>query len=333
VLNADLKGDVDVSFAVEGEARISNSCFGGKVDLSNSQFRSSLTFQNVEFQKSVQLNNSEFEGTFRLQDVALTGNNFSLRQCVFGGRAILSNSRKKENLFHEALVDLQGIQIDADHHVAIIDADLRKAKLVDADVRNIDFIGVRWPRMSRGALAANCDSVYDEICEEDEENPKWSKIEQLYRELKQSYEKAGDYYSAGHFHIGEKDTHLKTTERPLRRMMLQVYRSVSIYGERVVPAIFWLIGAVLTFGVLYLAAGLAPVNGNPYLFTGASPGRETWISLSNAVTYSLQVTAFSAPEGYEVIGADGRVLRVIQRSITTPLIALAALAIRQQMKR
>jgi hypothetical protein len=147
----------------------------------------------------------------------------------------------------------------------------------------------------------------------------WPEIERLYRQLKVNYEGRGDYPRAGDFHIGEKEARRRNPEaRWGPWLLLTMYGALSKYGERALPAFGWLGVLVILYAFGYL--GLSPQTG------------EAALSLGQSLKYSFQSTILLAkPGGIE----EGWMwwLNAFQRLTSSPLLALFALALRQQVKR
>ena len=205
--------------------------------------------------------------------------------------------------------------------------------MLDTDVRNIEFTGVAWKKKKIDwAYKIRRYAVHDETHEEDADDPDYPKLERLYRELKENFESRKNWYSAGHFHIGEKEMQRKGADSWPRRAMLTIYRFVSLYGERAFPAFAALGLTLVAFAALYICVGLQPEGpGGHFQLWGGSVDVFLW-SWGNSLNFAVQHLGIGRASGYE-LKAGFQFLTVLQRIICTTLVALAALAVRQQMKR
>lgn len=150
---------------------------------------------------------------------------------------------------------------------------------------------------------------------------KWREVERLYRQLKRNYEERGDFPRGGDFHIGEKEARRRSPETSgTLKFLLYTYRALSKYGERALPAVFWLVAAVLSFALLYHLSGAT---------TLATTGEVTY---SGALIYSLEATLYPV-ESVGFLGFWPQFFSIVQRVVSPVLIALLALALRQRVKR
>jgi hypothetical protein len=249
----------------------------------------------------------------------------------------LTGSEDAPFIFEGAEVDFTGVQLDPGVIFNIRMADLRKCQFADTDLRRIDFSTVKWPQieMSWYRVPFRRSGIHDERLlpeaekQSDKVRARTKKVERLCRALKQNYEERRDYPAAGDFHIGEKEMQRRTTVSRWKRMLLGVYRFISLYGERATPSFVMLLGAILLFAAVYAAIGLQVGSLGSAVYLSETSIASLWYG----ILYSLQVTAFSRPEEYELLWSGGVIISILQRAVTTTLIALFALAIRQQLKR
>ncbi|WP_263835317.1 hypothetical protein [Salinibacter sp.] len=342
-----LKSGINIeTSSVTKKTLIYNSEIFGESKIKNSNFESGF------YVKSSHLDNVYFDSCDFFEEVifrdAFNGSKkVRLKNITFiAGFSITST--KNERAFEGGEAYFSDLQFGSDAAVSIQNADLRKARFRHTDVRNIQFVGVEWTQQKWNEWIWRCfapdrDAVYDEKEESNKDEPNWSEIERIYRQLKQNFEERSNFYQAGHFHIGEKEMQLRRAEACSgRKAMLKAYRYISIYGERASPAAITTLLFILLFTVAYSLTGLntAPQSTTYNSMVYASSSVLCADSCSQALktcwksfVYALQVTAFSKPQGYEAATDLGYLIKILQRGITTPLIALFALAIRQQMKR
>lgn len=336
---ASCKRGVNISFCrFEDEVLIEDAEFEGErieedaeVTMEENEFQDRVIIQNTELRPSVSLENSDFSGAVFLQGVEIP-EWISFKGVTFRDRALLTGTSEGKSLFQDTDVDFREVQIDPEVKLFFRRVDLRRVRFLDTDLRRFDFTDVQWPKGEAdqwwyvlGAKPTNM--VYDHVAarNSDGTDGSWKKIERLYRELKQNLEERRNYPAAGDFHVGEKKMMRRTTGSEGRRFMLWVYEKVSLYGERATPAFIILGVTIFAFAALYAIGGIEPINGASI----KSPIHE----FGHGLNYSLQVAAFSRPEGLSLESNWAYMFTVFQRALTTPLIALAILAIRQQMKR
>jgi len=231
-------------------------------------------------------------------------------------------------MFAGGTVRFDQVEQSPEARISFKNADLSRAHFLGTNVQSIEFTGVKWCRVPGNQEWFDRAGLYDEVREEGETFSKpWPGIERLYRQLKKNYEERGDYPRAGDFHIGEKEMRRRNPEtRWGPRLLLNIYRALSKYGERALPAVLWLIGIVLVCMTAYVSLGAMP-GGKP---TPLSPWRiADWI---RGLTISMETTFFPVQSaGFR--DAWPRLLNVIQRILSPPIIALLVLALRQRVKR
>jgi hypothetical protein len=183
--------------------------------------------------------------------------------------------------------------------------------------------------------------LYDEIADL---NPggtlPWAQLEQLCRQLKRNYEEQRDYERAGDFHYGEKEMRRQNPETSRgHKTLLRLYRVISGYGERIWKPLVVAVGVWVLFALVYLWWGLHPAPQN----SGASPLMFKCSSLTlNCITnapwceafeYSLEVMTLQRPKDFALSGLGITALYTLQSFIGPLLLGLAALAVRQRLKR
>lgn len=124
--------------------------------------------------------------------------------CTFQGSFVFGGSNQHV-LFAGAEVDFCNITLDPLGTIAFRNADLRRCRFLNTDVREIEFTSVEWCRTSSRWPGKGTVCVYDELCYADNIEEEWGRLERLYRELKQNYEDRKDYARAGDFHFREKE--------------------------------------------------------------------------------------------------------------------------------
>ncbi len=287
----------DATFS--GEAHFSGATFSGEADFFGATFSRGADFSGATFFKAY------FSGA------------------KFFGRtlfATLQDDNKIVRVFSEANIDFREVTINPLDALSFRDADLRKCRFLDTDLRKVEITGATWSRVG------NRFGVYDEIAPlQDEEERQFSRIERLYRELKQNYEERRDYERAGDFHFGEKEMRRLNPDTPLTsKVLLNLYKLSSGYGERFLRPLLWA-GVLLTLSTYgYLALGLSD-KGSPLALT------DCWDWL-RASYYSFRVMILYKPVDLTPIGY-ARLINTAQTILGPIFIGLFALAVRQRLKR
>lgn len=306
------------------EAHFDKATFAKRVDFAKTRFSQEADFGEATFAQEANFAGAWFSSGADFRKTRFAGTKVSFHSSRFHGTTLFT-SRQDENqavpIFRGVQeVDFTGVVIDPPNAVTFTEADLTRCRLLDTDLHKIQMIGVEWPQIRRWLWRRPC--VYDEKLLQKEAHP-WSRVERLYRQLKQNLEDQRDYERAGHFHYGEKEIRRRDPDTSWKLwVLLWLYRLVSGYGERLIPPI--LSASVLLIGstCLYLVLGLQPAKNNlaPVL---------AW---ADALVYSLQVMTFFKPQDYVLSGLAKAVYTF--ESLLGPLVlGLFALAVRQRLKR
>ncbi len=144
------------------------------------------------------------------------------------------------------------------------------------DLRNIDFIDCKWPKINRSSLKRvkslrEKDCFSDEITSRDSKfsgepviakslkipNDKRRKLSEMYRAVASSFESKHRYGSAGPFKVGEFEMRREMKETPwTEEAVLWLYKAASSYGESVWKPLFVLIFFVWIIPtIIYLFGG------------------------------------------------------------------------------
>jgi uncharacterized protein YjbI with pentapeptide repeats len=152
-----LKGE-DVLFLPEtsfhksefyGEVNFTESEFG-KANFSEAKFET----ERADFLGAKFYAESKFERTRFLRGADFRAAKFvngaSFRQCEFWGRTIFApyglQRAFRELIFADVEVDFTDVTINPLDAIIFRDADLRKCRFLDTDVRQIEFTGITWPK-------------------------------------------------------------------------------------------------------------------------------------------------------------------------------------------
>lgn len=273
-------------------------------------FNSVIFMKNAEFSNTVFHNECEFAAVDFAEEAVFTGASFLERTIFSGGNG--NSVFLGETNFEKV--------ISTDEALRFVQVDLSRCRFLGADVRKIQFIGVKW------SIIGDRDGICDELaCEPNQ----WAYVEDIYRQLKQNYENRRDFERAGHFHVGEKEMRLRNTEtRVDLRVLLSLYKLLAMYGESYRQPLLWFLGLWLYTSLLVLVGGLVVKDG-----TNVVPLSTTSLSdFGWAFLYGLQ-TIFHlngkefTPQGF------GWVVHMLASILGPVLVALAGFALRQRLKR
>lgn len=281
-----------------GGANFFGASFGGKTNLLNVSFGDEVSFSNATFSDKVVIAGSR--DRFAFQDAAMNA----------------------------IQVDFRDVHFEKPDDVVFRDTDLRRAYLLNIDVRKFDFTSIRWPQIEGG----NC--VYDEITATEKFREKATPVPhgalaQLYRRLKQNYENQRNHGPAGDFHFREKEMRRLNSFTPkTTRFLLALYRILSGYGERL-WASGWLVGLVITSAILSILAGLeVNMSATKTRLLGWTSSDFGW-----GVVYSLQAALFRKPAFASTVNAWGAFVQTLTMVLGPLFLALFALAVRRRLRR
>jgi len=283
--------------------------FGKEVYFSSAKFVAA-DFPSARFKAF-----AEFDGTIFSESA-----NFN--HCWFLGRTVFAATEDPLPVFLDVRVDFQSVVIEPLDAVTFRNADLRQFRFRDTDLRKVEFVGVRWPRIGRRQV------VYDEIASAENKSAAFFLgVERLYRQLKQNYDDRKDYERVAEFHYGEKEMRRKNPgSGVIHRVFLTLYWILSGYGERYVRPLLWGTVVLLLSTFLYLVLGIFPRNSALPL----SPF--SVFDWARAVHYSFRVMTLLKPDDL-TLSETARIVNTVQ-TIAGPLIlGLFALAVRQHLKR
>ncbi len=328
----------------EGDSSFWHVTFDGWTCFLHSNFAQWTSFEFAHFTKASFVNTTfergvSFECAFRngnqiqFESVNFTG-------CEFGGNGLFAGDEHGDQIFANGDVKFRDVTLEEDASLHFRYADLSNCQFLRTDLRNAEFTGVKWREevSSDGWLFEEWFSrigLYDEVHEQNQDQedesserdnsetdiPPWSEIERLYRQLKRNYEERGDFPRGGDFHIGEKEARRRNPEtRWGPWFLLTVYRALSKYGERALPATFWLLGLVPALALFYFLLGASTCT-----LCGS-------VSYSEALLSSMEAT-FYPVRPVEFQGFWPQLLSIIQRVASPIIITLLALALRQRVKR
>jgi hypothetical protein len=309
----------------EGEANFTGATFEGEADFTDATFEGEANFTGATFEGEAYFWMATFEGEAYFWRATFEDEAY-FSGATFKQRVLFDGQSEASRLFAGSGVNFTGVIYGPDSPPRFRFADLSRCRFSGTDLQNLDFTGVLWCEEASKGEWFNRVGVYDEASKKSKEYPTtegtpWSEIERLYRQLKKNYEDRGDFPRAGDFHMAEKEARRQNPETSRGvRFLLNIYRALSKYGERALPATFCLAGVVLGCALGYFLLGAAP--GDPH----------EALSGVQALLFSFEATFFPFRPG-NLEDEWARALNLFQRLVSPLLLALLALALRQRVKR
>ncbi|MCX5734254.1 MAG: pentapeptide repeat-containing protein [candidate division NC10 bacterium] len=337
--NAVFDGDVHFTMSMFTErASFFDVSFHGEAQFYSVTFTKEVSFAGASFKKS-----GSFAGSTFHMGGDFTGARFEQGDATFTGSSFLGRTRFSSPpdesvglLFAKDVeVAFRRVRVDPPDALEFIGVDLSKCSFWETDLRGMRFLGVQWVRMPWTRLSKGWrNGIYDEVLLRAQEIKPYAKVETLYRQLKKNYEEQRDYERAGDFHYGEKEMRLRNPKTsPGLRLFLWLYKCASGYGERWLPPIVWSLCLLLLGSAGYLYCGLR-VAGRllPFewdMWNAVVDGVPMWV---RSLLFSLRTMTLLKPDDMVPLGW-GSVVQTVQNLLGPILLGLAALAIRQRLRR
>jgi len=243
------KSIIDFSRAafIKGDANFSSVQFWNDLEVSfeDTVFNNRAIFKESEF-KTIQTSSLKVKASFvnaRFGDGV-----------EFIGSSASSNSAINFVFPKEYETNFKNATFEEPEKVVFNRVNLSKARLLGTNLSGARFLQVDWVK---GDKARNRLRVYDELFVA-EENGYWS-VSYLYKQLRNDYEKVGNYFEAGDFFIGEMEMRrLGDYEKCYIRKVLWIYKAFSIYGESPLRAIKLIAVFCALFSFVHIFIGLTP---------------------------------------------------------------------------
>jgi hypothetical protein len=166
-------------------------------------------------------------------------------------------------------------------------------------------------------------------------------VERIAREIRQSYEKYGNYSDAGDYYIAEMAYRERTTpwSKPFLKVGLYLYGLLSRYGESAGRALFSVLTGLLLFSYAFVIAG--------FKFMGTTVNRDLrfvwaerwatlgdiWLAVRLALANLMPGNLRGDVLGLELTSQATKTWAVAQVIVTYILLTLLLLAIRRRFRR
>jgi len=165
------------------------------------KFLKTVTFIKGKFSGRTSFKHTEFFSVVDFSDSMLTG------KTDF-------NPTKSEMVFFNNTFFLEHVKIKAN---------LTQCNFYDSNIENVDLTGSSWAINNKKNII---------IFEEWEGRLSWKELEDIYRHLKQSHQKHGDYSLAGEFYYKEMECRGKQLTGFKKFAWIVLFERISGYGEK-----------------------------------------------------------------------------------------------------
>ena len=314
------------------EAKFSDSKFIGRTFFSNAAFVGTADFSNVECAAEMVFVDTAFHAKASFERAAFR------KPTAFVGSPT-------ERVFLD-VAKFEAVTVTEPGGLRFDGVRLEQAFFHDSDVKNIEFIGVKWavagikrlastglvyqllPARRVERLLPGRQAVYDEIAS-GTERPPWARLERLYNHLRKNYEERRDFGTAGDFHAGELEMRLRNPDTPVAtRVVLAAYKLASRFDQS------WFQPLLLFILLLLFVSGITVLSGlntDEASHSGALVP-SVMSTLGSAMLSTLESSLRLSVTDTGASGV-GRLCRIMVVIIGPVLLGLFALAVRQRVKR
>ncbi|MDP3062989.1 MAG: pentapeptide repeat-containing protein [Chloroflexota bacterium] len=245
----------DARFA--GDAWFRGAQFTGDAWFHGAQFAGDAWFHGAQFTGDAWFHGAQFTGDARFDGAHFT------ESLLFQGKTFPAQQKVGR-------VEFVGAAFAQPHRAYFRGVDLSRASFQNTDITHVQFAGCTWAtgpehafwpllrpakpakRMSarRQVIREHLELTAEEGNKGQETRPSHQAVAEQYRMLRLNYEGSKQEIEAGDFYIGQMDMRrLDKKEYPswLYRRLLDVYRTVALYGESYIrPLVFYVL-----FGLLF----------------------------------------------------------------------------------
>jgi hypothetical protein len=298
--NAKFKGYADFKNAkFKGHADFTNAQFLGTADFTNAQFLGTADFSDAEFigeaifypaifiwhakfidvtfSREVNFTDVTFVGDAEFWKSEFKGDAYFI-DVTFSGKTKFKLARFKE-IFKFSPINNSEIGFTSVHFSdnVRIKADMSKCSFANSNIERVDMTDSIWIRDEKPKPKNSYSSLIErirnkvglpdtsiKIWEEHQGELKsdWKELEGIYRRLKQSYQKYGDYSTAGKFYYQEMECKRKQLKW-FRKLFRNVfYKKLCGYGEKPENVIFASLFLIILFAFSFLFGGIEFVGSN-----------------------------------------------------------------------
>lgn len=306
-----------------GQTDFGESSFRCNANFLLTQFFQRVEFFSTKFEKNAEFRDSIFYEGARFLETQFNGEDAQFSFSSFLAPTNFSSGRNSNPIFNGCKLYFEEVIINPSNVLAFKNACFSTAVLRGTDMRNVELSGIQWANYKKRV------AVYDEIKleKDDDKIIRYDTLEELYRNLKQNYTDRRDFLKAGHFHYGEKETLRKNPKTSFGvKFLLSLYKVISGYSERILPAIISITVLFLGSIAIYMYGGIFQTVGR----VGTIGETATTIDY---LIYSLETMFFIDSGRYQAASHISSIATIIQKVFSPILLALLALAVRQRLKR
>ena len=260
------------------ESNFHDTEFRGETSFNGAVFSSRANFRNVEFWDDSYFNNITFESEVNFEACTFITCGFAytlfkgltfLTNIIVNGNIFLHNNEihsrfylnvkewkklhfppSRDDFKYTGMVQVRdpiflnkGKMIISGSLGEITEHKIVGLSLQYCDLDNISLIDVNWPKISKRGRKASIDELILELGQ-DRFGPDLTigtsdSVSQLYRSLREKYEREKRYHDAGDFFRGEMDIRRKYSESRTDKILLTFYNWLSRYGESIGLPFLW----------------------------------------------------------------------------------------------
>ncbi|MCK4797352.1 MAG: pentapeptide repeat-containing protein [Spirochaetes bacterium] len=251
--------------------------FSGNVYFEWTKFSENASFDGAKFSEYASFQEAEFSGNARFNEAKFSGN-ARFDGAEFSEHASFNRAKFSKTLYF-GNVKLYGIFnfIQNNSKVIVfrntffsdnvrIKANLSKCTFNGSNIERVDLSDSIWDENKNQGLITKIYNYFFNssiiIWEESqsEQSTNWNELEGIYRRLKQSYQKSGDYETAGKFYFQEMECKRKQLGYFHRQFQNVFYRGFCGYGEKPFNVVLISIITMFAFAISYFYNGIE-ING------------------------------------------------------------------------
>ena len=357
-------GSLFVGTKFHNEARFQKATFGETIRFDEAIFKESAIFNEATFGDGISFERTTFLGFAGFRGVTVEGS------LVFSGVPGDTSRRVflPRNDPRSKAINFEWLKLEQPERILFHSLNLENVSFLYADVSEIRFIDVSWPKEGRWNIHfPGRVEVEPTIHFERSGKAELEWIERTCQQLKRNYEERRIYGEAGDFHWAELDTRRErlwmecketwnqaTGWRTVTRLiwphgmgeplLLWLYRTFTGYGERMLRSFLWLVVFILLLGSLHAFFGLrhTPPDSPKSLLTlqCATKGRSSipircslYPVLFHGIRFAVQDSTFQRTNEYIPASRGARVLSFFGRIVIPVQITLLLVAIRRRFRR
>ena len=248
-----------------GEAEFRGAKFSGEADFERAKFSGEAEFRGAKFSGEADFKEAKFSGEADFEIAKFPGEaNFMYAK--FDGKFVFIPTESETIIFKNTYFS-DNVRIKAD---------LSKCSFMNSNIERVDMTDSIWIRdddKPKKSLSAFYERIRNKvglsktsiIIWEDcrgELSCNWKELEGIYRRLKQSHQKFGDYSTAGKFYYQEMECQIEQLNFGLSKIIKKIFKWSCGYGEKPENVIVVSLFLIFVSAFLYLFGGIEFVGSN-----------------------------------------------------------------------